>query len=157
MSAPSSSVDELAARLTQLAADVEDLQTAVAAGAGASAGDGAAPEPLYPSVEAWVEQFFAAVYHRPVGGDLRWCRRWFEHPEALIRLELLWRSWEVYRLRPLGAVDWHRDVLDHQLPVLLSDRGPFAACTPDRHEPAETLPVEPVPAGWWDADSPGGT
>jgi hypothetical protein len=110
---------------------------------------------LYGSADDWAAGFFAPVYTRPIGGDLRWCPRWWEHAEAAIRLELLWRSWEAYRLRPLGAVEWHRDVLDHQLPILLSDRGPFAACTPERHEPSQPLPVTPTPIGWWDdADAP---
>ncbi len=77
---------------------------------------------------------------------MRWCPCWFEHPEARIRLELLWLSWEACRSRPLGALDWHRDVLDHHLPILLSDRGPFAACTPARHEPSQPFPVAPLPA-----------
>jgi hypothetical protein len=153
------SVDEVVARLDEIAGDVEQLQAALAATVEAGAADqptgpaGRQPEPLYPSTEVWTTGFFAQVYIRPVGGDLRWCRRWFEHAEAVIRLELLWRSWEAYRLRPLGAVDWH-DILDRQLPVLLSDRGPFAACTPDRHEPTRPLRVEPAPAGWWDEPEP---
>ncbi len=159
---PRQAIEELAARLQALADDVEVLKQAMA-GLASSAADGvrsgfhdsargSEPTPLYPSLDAWIEAFFAAVYTRPIGGDLRWCPRWYEHPEAAIRLELLWRSWEVYRLRPLGAVEWHRDILDHQLPTLLSDRGPFAACTPDRHEPSTPLPVAPTPPGWWDTD-----
>jgi hypothetical protein len=155
-------VEELAAQLQALADDVEALKASTTGLASSVADDvlsgsrgaaGGDPTPLYSSLDAWVAEFFATVYTRPVGGDLRWCPRWYEHPEGAIRLELLWRSWEVYRLRPLGAVEWHRDILDHQLPTLLSDRGPFAACTPDRHEPSTPLPVVPTPPGWWDTDN----
>lgn len=149
---------DLADRLATLSRAVEQLPTGLS---DATRSDGSArprpdpdgtepPRPLYDSVDDWTAQFFAHVYTRPVGGDLRWCTRWYEHAEAAIRLELLWRSWEVYRHRPLGAVEWHRDILDHQLPILLGDRGPFAACAPDRHELSIPLQVHPTPPGWWD-------
>jgi hypothetical protein len=165
-------VEELAARLEELAGDVEQLHATLAAALDARRAEpghrtgpaGRAeparrtgpPDPAYATADAWIAGYFTHVYVRPVGGDLRWCRHWFEHAEAVIRLELLWRAWEVYRLRPLGAVDWH-DILDRQLTVLLSDGGPFAACTPDRHEPSRPLPVEPTPPGWWDQPTPPAT
>ena len=160
MSAPPT-IEELTARLDELAGNVEQLQATITAvvevgGGGTASLAAGQPEPVYPSADLWIAGFFVQVYVRPVGGALRWCQRWFEHAEAVIRLELLWRSWEVYRRRPLGAVDWH-DILDRQLGVLLSDGGPFAACTPDRHEPAHPLPVEPTPAGWWDQPTQHGT
>lgn len=58
------------------------------------------------------------------------------------------------RLNPtLGIATWYRDHLDHQLPILLGQTDPFAGCTPDKHQPAPTLPVVPAPAGYWPEDA----
>jgi hypothetical protein len=107
-------------------------------------------EPVYPDVESWVSEHFAPMYARPLGGEFRWCPRWWEHAEAISRLEALWRSWETLRVDPgLGMATWYRDHLDTQLAVLLGNRGPFALCSPDRHEQMNSLPVEPAPLGYW--------
>ena len=42
-----------------------------------------------------------------------------------------------------GIAVWYRDHLDHHLPILLSTRGPFASCTPTRHEAPVPLPTAP--------------
>lgn len=97
--------------------------------------DGDQAEPLFPTVEAWVAGHFAPIYRRALGGEYRWCARWWLHPEAIIRLTALWHSWEVMRLQPgTGIAAWLRDHLDHQLPVLLGRSGPFAACTETEHD-----------------------
>ncbi len=106
--------------------------------------------PAYPDVEAWVNEHFAPMYVRPLGGEFRWCPRWWEHAEAISRLEALWRSWETLRLDPgLGMATWYRDHLDSQLGILLGNRGPFALCSLDRHESMKALSVEPAPEGYW--------
>ena len=120
-------------------------------------GPGDAPfEPYYPSLEQWVARYFAPTYARPINPAVRWCAQWWDHGEAISRLEALWRSWEVGRLDELrGIALWHRDFLDPQLTVLTSTTGPFAQCTPDRHAPTKPLPTVPAPDGYWD-DEPDG-
>jgi len=99
-------------------------------------------EPAFASLEAWVIEHFTQLYSRPLGAQWRWCASWWAHAEAISRLEALWRSWETLRLEPrLGMGIWYRDHLDHQLPILLGQTGPFARCTPDRHTDPAPLPV----------------
>ncbi len=151
---------ELDARLARLESSYEALEEALAVpspppgstGPAAAAGSAeAAPEPLYPNVEAWVAGWFAPTFARRLG-TTRWCASWWRHAEAIVRLEALWRSWEALRLDPaFGMATWLRDHLDPQRAVLMGDAGPFQACEGDEHNPPPELPVIPAPAGYWPA------
>jgi hypothetical protein len=114
-------------------------------------GRDAQPRPVYDSVEAWVTGQFLPMYRRPLGGEYRWCRQWWQHAEAITRLTALWHSWEALRLEPgTGMAIWLREHLDHQLTVLLGRGGPFAQCSEDEHiEPREAR-TEDAPPGWWE-------
>ncbi|KDA40857.1 DUF4913 domain-containing protein [Frankia sp. B2] len=157
MTAPSPTVDDLAVQVARLEKTVYDLAAAAAAstdGALQTPADAQAPAALcYPDLQTWVAEFFAPVFARPLGGEWRWCPQWWDHVEAALRLEALWRSFEHLRLNgQTGMAVWLRDHLDHQLPRLMAPTGPFARCSPDRphrpHEPDQTLPVIPPPPGW---------
>jgi hypothetical protein len=113
------------------------------------------PQLYYGSLPEFVREFFVPMFRRDVKNNqsLNWCAKWWEHPEAIYRLESLWRSWEHLRLDPaLGSSTWLRDHLDHHLPRLLDPAGPFKGCKPDEHavrdfalpieEPAENLYVD---------------
>ncbi len=114
--------------------------------------------PAYDNVHDWVTGHFVHLYARHLGGEFRWCASWWDHAEALSRLEALWRAWETLRLNPgLGMATWYRDHLDPQLPILLGQTGPFARCTPDRHTDPGPLPVLPAPHHYWDANPAGAT
>lgn len=132
-------VDELTAGLAQLAADVEDLACALLPTDVTLPDDDPPPaekqaQPAYDRLEDWVEQYFLPTFRRPIGGEIRWCTQWTEHPEALTRLEALWRSWETLRLDPnLGIATWLTNYLDPLHAILLNRAGPFAQCTPERH------------------------
>ncbi len=116
--------------------------------AGADASRPAAP--LYDGVEDWVRGQFLPLFRRPLGGEYRWCRQWWQHAEAIIRLTALWRSWEALRMEPgTGIATWLRDHVDHQLPVLLGRAGPFAQCTEDEHIELRQAMAEDAPVGWW--------
>jgi hypothetical protein len=105
--------------------------------------------PRFADLEAWVNGFFVLTFGR--GGGQHWCAVWWDHPEAMFRLDLLWRTWEIAALDPLhGVANWTRDHLDPNLNVLFSATGPFAACTSDHHSRSPVLPVTPPPDGWWD-------
>lgn len=98
------------------------------------------PELVYRSVEEFVTELLLPTYRRKVDGrTATWCPDWPAHPEAVVRLEALWRSWEHLRLEPsLGMSVWLRDHLDHHLPILLAVHGPFRGCSPGRgHKPTD--------------------
>src|SRR5579875_3030989 len=68
--------------------------------------------PQFPDLESWVNGFFVVTFARP-GSEACWCERWWDHPEAVLRLDALWRTWEAAALDPVhGAADWLRDYLD---------------------------------------------
>jgi hypothetical protein len=121
-------------------------------GAAAAGGEeNSPPQPLYDSVEAWVTGQFLPMFRRPLGGEYRWCRQWWQHAEAITRLTALWHAWETLRLQPgTGMAIWLRDHLDHHLPVLLGRNGPFAACSEDEHYEFREAKAVLAPPGWWD-------
>lgn len=138
-------VGDLEATLARVATDAADLAAVVAPvtnGDDGAEADAEVPKPAYRSLETWVDEYFTVVFARPVGGEIRWCSQWGEHPEALTRLEALWRAWETLRLDPnLGIATWLTNYLDPQLVALTSRAGTFAQCTPDRHAGTAALPT----------------
>jgi len=153
-------VDEITARLAFLEGAFGDLTDSFAetmsggAETGRPAGPASpAPEPAFPTVETWVAEWFAPTFARRPGGTIRWCPVWWEHAEAIVRLTMLWRTWEVLRLDPaVGMGTWFRDHLDPQMHILLGPDGPFSACEVEgdrAHNPPPELPVQPAPAGYW--------
>lgn len=141
------------ARLARLEACYEALETAVldleANGAPrASQGPQTAPEPDYPDLETWVAEWFAPIFGRRLGAT-HWCTVWWQHDEAVFRLEALWRSWETLRLDGgMGMAIWIRDHLDNGRRELQGPEGPFQACDGTDHNPPPALPVTPTPPGW---------
>jgi len=113
--------------------------------------------PRFPDLESWVHEFFVLTFGRN-DERARWCARWWDHPEAVMRLDALWRTWEVASLDPVrGIADWISAYLDPNLAILLGPGGPFASCTAERHEPAPVLAVSPPPDDfgspprhWWE-------
>jgi hypothetical protein len=108
--------------------------------------------PCFGSLEDWVVSVFCPTYVRRSTPSFRWCGEWWRHPEAISRLEALWRSWEALRLDPLlGMSTWYAGHLDHQLPILTGAAGPFADCDPTQHFPPEDNRLHHVaaPADWW--------
>jgi Domain of unknown function (DUF4913) len=111
------------------------------------------PEPVYTALEDWLADYFLPMFRRPLGGEYRWCARWWQHGEAISRLTSLWHSWEVLRLQPgTGIATWYREHLDHQLPILMGARGPFCQCSETAHREPREAAAAPAPARWWDAD-----
>lgn len=113
--------------------------------------DGSATEaeptvPYFGSLLEFVVEHFGPVYARNTSPTVRWCASWWDHAEAIYRLEALWRTWELYRLEPrLGIASWLRDYLDPQLRELTNPTGPFASCTEDRHSPGKALRTNQPP------------
>jgi hypothetical protein len=108
-------------------------------------------ELAFACLEQWVDGYLLAMYRRAVSGTATtWCSQWWRHPEAVLRLEALWRAWEYLRLEPTtGMSVWFRDHCDQHMPQLLSADGPFKGCKPAGHRrPVERLPSISPPAGW---------
>jgi len=114
-------------------------------------GERGAAELVFESLEEFVTGYLLRMYRRPVSGnDATWCREWWRHPEAIARLDALWRAWEYLRLDPAtGMSVWLRDHCDFHMRVLLSGDGPFKGCTPEKHgaRPLQPLPSDPMPDG----------
>jgi hypothetical protein len=126
--------------------------TTQAAGPEPTGDTNAAPtRPVYQGVEEWVTRQFLPIFRRPLGGEYRWCRQWWQHAEAITRLTALWHAWEALRLQPgTGMATWLREHLDHQLPLLLGRAGPFAQCSEDEHIEPRQAEADPAPFGLWD-------
>ncbi|GAA1781327.1 MULTISPECIES: DUF4913 domain-containing protein [Streptomonospora] len=107
--------------------------------------------PVFRNVEEFVTYRFLPMYTRAEGGQFRWCKEWWRHPEAVSRFHALWHAWEVLRWEPgTGMAVWYRDHLDYQMAFLLADTGPFRECTSRRHQDPRPLPADPAPEGWFE-------
>lgn len=133
-------LDEIDALLQRIAKDVEDLASLrQPPGGGLDAGSASNSEagpsdPVFPSADRWVADYLLEVFQRSYGGELRWCAQWQDHPEATLRLEAMWRAWEVLQAQEgLGLSVWLLSHFDPNFLMLTSRTGPFARCTPDRH------------------------
>ena len=107
------------------------------------------PELYYGSVDEFVREQIVPVFRRRVGpGEgLHWAADWWRYPEAVMRLDALWRSWEALRLdAALGISVWIRDHADHHLAVLMSSDGPFLK-SKDANDHGEDLPYTAPPRG----------
>jgi hypothetical protein len=111
----------------------------------------AAPENLYPDVAAWVVDFLAPLYAHEwneMDREWKWCSRWWLHTEAVVRLEAMWKAWELLRLDPgTGASTWLMQHADPAMAALTSPTGTFRRCKPDQHKAYDPLPLEDPPAG----------
>lgn len=137
---------DLAAAAAAVTHAERSLADAVAA---ARRGDGDMRKPVYANVDEWVNKLLLTHYRRPMK-DTKWCARWWEHAEAVARLEACWRAWEHLRHEgPTGPAVWFRDYLDPMMSVLTSKDGPFHACG---HNPE--LTPHKVPDQWQVAAAP---
>jgi hypothetical protein len=128
--------EDLAERVALLEA-TERAALLAAAGPAPQPPAGGAGQPYrYQHLSDWVDEVFArlAAAHRA-----KWCTSWESHPEARVRLEALWHTWEAATAAAPGAGpdwsaldDWLRIRLDHHTAVLLDVDGPFAGCVPAR-------------------------
>lgn len=119
----------------------------------AESADDEAPSLYYGSLPEFMRDFFIPMFPRDVTNTpgLTWCPTWWFHPEAAYRLDSLWRSWEHLRQdAAFGSSTWIREHLDHHLPLLLSDSGPFKGCSIKNGHAKDRdykFPLEEPPAG----------
>ncbi|MET7769031.1 DUF4913 domain-containing protein [Nocardia sp. NPDC005366] len=87
---------------------------------------------MYSTVVDFVENYLSLIYQRQVTdlSDTVWCPQWWQHQEAVVRLDALWRAWEFYRTDPSeGLSRWFLEHADPQMAQLFNPRGPFKYCT----------------------------
>lgn len=110
---------------------------------------------IYETGEEFLHGFLLPLYNRIIDSrNGKWCSEWFLHAEAVSRVEALWRAWEHLRLdTTTGMSVWWKDHADVHMAVLLSQKGPFHRCDPDRHRTPEPLPCKMAPEGWFEKAS----
>ena len=111
------------------AADVAGDASPAPNGNGARETVDAPPECYYQSLGEFAG-WLLAVYRRSTRGQARvFCPQWWKHPEAIARMDALWRAFEQLRQDPgTGMSVFWRDHVDHHLTVLLDADGPFKGC-----------------------------
>ncbi|TWD84172.1 uncharacterized protein DUF4913 [Kribbella amoyensis] len=104
---------------------------------------------FYPHLGAFVSEWIARRYARRLGNAFVWCPEWYQHSEAMSRLDALWRAWESLRHDgQLGMSLWWRDHADHHMTYLLDPDGPFGTCRSGHSEfPVPDLPLVDPPEG----------
>ena len=91
----------------------------------------------------WVENNITTLVARKVpttDGAPRWCAQWWDHAEAIARLEAARQAWTALSTTGGTGLVTYFDYLDRiVLAVLTSDTGPFARCGPRQHTPDRAL------------------
>lgn len=108
-------------------------------------------------LDEFVEKYLAHSYRREVTrtgieSTRRWCPQWWDHSEAVGRLEALWMAWEQARLGE-GAemAAWWTTCADPMMAALYDPEGVFKYCSvTDGHKDSlKRLPTVPAPTGWF--------
>ncbi|GAB3868515.1 hypothetical protein GCM10028801_44560 [Nocardioides maradonensis] len=117
------------------------------------------PEPArFATVDLFVEKFVLPNWvHKYVAERVRWCDHWWEHAEAITRLEAIWEAFELMRLQPAPSFStWLRDHFDVHMRTLTDPDGVFHKCDMKKvdpktgsgyHNAEPTWPSAPVPVG----------
>lgn len=113
----------------------------------------------FASLPVFVEDFVLPNWVHRMGDQYagRWCRSWWEHAEAVTRLEAIWEAFEVMRQQPPPSFStWLRDHFDSHMRMLTAVEGVFYRCNGEDHDemhqvheqwasvppPAEMFPVD---------------
>ncbi len=126
--------------------DLDDFDPPQAAGAAEAENDAGEGGTHYADVYKFVHEFVVHIYARRVSRQntrFRWCPQWYLHPEAVARLDALWKAFEHLRQDPtLGPSVWWRDHTDPTMQALTAPDGPFAECAEGSHSVPSSLPIE---------------
>ena len=108
-------------------------------------------EPTTEEFIEWVEATVSGIESFNPNANMHWCPQWWQHPEAVGRLQALHRQ----RLacapteeEPYGTDStWWVDHWDRHAAVLFAKDGPFGECR-GGHTDKQRLSIAPVPEGW---------
>lgn len=124
--------------------------TAAGADAGQDDPDQDAVVLRFASLPLFVEGYVLPNWRHKRPKEINWCRSWWLHSEAIVRLTVLWEAFEAMRLEPPPSLSvlW-RDHIDVHMAALTSDSGTFAQCDPvaGTHRPQPMWPAAAAPAG----------
>ncbi len=75
---------------------------------------------------------------------LRWSKKWYDCQEAMLRMDAMWRSYEMLKEDPgAGLSKWILEHYDPHMRVLTADDGPFGECR-DESPRGDYPPHEPT-------------
>ncbi|MGW6730204.1 DUF4913 domain-containing protein [Nocardia sp. NPDC055029] len=108
-------------------------------------------------LDEFVEKYLVHTYRREVTrkgteAKIRWCPQWWDHSEAVGRLEALWMAWEEARLGAGSEMaTWWTTCADPLMAALYDPEGVFKYCSvADGHKDSlKRLPTVPAPTGWF--------
>ncbi|PRQ11433.1 hypothetical protein C1Y63_06170 [Corynebacterium sp. 13CS0277] len=99
------------------------------------------PAPMYPSMFDFVMCELVSTYGQSQGRVPNWSAIWYRHPEAVRRLDALWRKFEKLRVDdPFSFREsfYHR-YADYHMDRLMKSESVFADCKRD------DVPMQPLP------------
>ncbi|WP_063711405.1 DUF4913 domain-containing protein [Nocardia asiatica] len=105
----------------------------------------------YPSLGMFLRDFLTNVYRREVNDNPEcvWCPEPWKHPEAMVRLTVIWRTYELllHTRGEEGVSAWMLDHADPHMAKLFAYDGPFKCCNPRKGhtERLNPLPTAPIP------------
>ena len=148
-------IEAYVAETAQLARAAAEHATQTAASTtDAKASEGVDMRALVP----WVENNITTLITRKVpttDGAPRWCACWWDHAEAIARLEAARQAWMALSTAGGTGLVTYFDYLDRVvLAVLTSDTGPFARCGPRQHTPDRPLGHTPPPPEIYEEPGP---
>ena len=111
---------------------------------------GPTKEPAFTNCADWVTQWLCPNLEREIKRTFEWCPQWWDHPEAVQRIEALWRAWEFFRYADAtGMSTWWTDHADPHLAVLCNpDIGPFGHCHTTHGRDISPLRTTEPPDDW---------
>jgi hypothetical protein len=111
---------------------------------------GPTDEPAFTNSAAWVAQWLCPNLEREIKRTFEWCPQWWDHPEAVQRIEALWRAWEFFRhADATGMSTWWTDHADPHLAILCNpDIGPFGHCHTTHGRDIAPLRTTEPPDDW---------
>lgn len=102
-------------------------------------------EPHFKSLPEFVDRFIRPMYATTLNQQdkANWSRRWYDHREAVARLDALWRCYEHKRRKDPNNFleEFLRVNCDYHMKYLMSDDGVFAQCRKDDYA-SVALPVD---------------
>lgn len=118
-------------------------------------------DPVYATLSDYVTEFFAPMcsYRLSIsaGRGLRWDPHWYRWPQVRIRLDYLWKTWEIaYSSRsPQDMADWWLHIFDPTVRVLLDgENGPLNSYNEAAADYIDDDIVPILPCESWDGTIP---
>lgn len=94
---------------------------------------------IYPSLDAWVDDWYARVMVQHLTNTKTWCPQWWAHSSAIAQLAALWDAWEaLYNQGGTSAAEWFTSYGYPITEQLMRADGPLHGCK-DHRDPKNTF------------------